>query len=229
MIAPTIIDAIPFEVELGQFLRSLHIEEGDSDAEKVRELLAAAQAAARPRAMFRESCVDSKADASVVIDGITLSSRVLRVNLGEAHRAFPFLATCGTELDAWSGTITDMFQRYWADKIKEHALGCAIKAVNDAITQRYSLGVTTTMTPGSLDDWPISQQSALFALLGRPREAIGVTLTDSFLMVPTKSVSGLRFPAEVTFESCQLCPREKCPGRRARYDKDLFAKKYRQL
>jgi len=228
MIAPTIIDAIPFEVELGQFLRSLHIEEGDSDAERVRELLAAARAVARPRAMFRESYVDSKADASVVIDGITLSSRVLRVNLGEAHRAFPFLATCGTELDAWSGTITDMFQRYWADKIKEHALGCAIKAVNDAITQRYSLGVTTTMTPGSLDDWPISQQSALFALLGRPREAIGVTLTDSFLMVPTKSVSGLRFPAEVTFESCQLCPREKCPGRRARYDKDLFAKKYRQ-
>ena len=51
-------------------------------------------------------------------------------------------------------------------------------------------------------------------------------LTDTFLMVPIKSVSGIFFPTEVSFESCQLCPRENCIGRRAPYDPALV-KKYR--
>ena len=46
-------------------------------------------------------------------------------------------------------------------------------------------------------------------------------------MVPTKSVSGILFPAEETFASCQLCPRDDCPNRRAPYDPELFERKYR--
>ena len=53
---------------------------------------------------------------------------------------------------------------------------------------------------------------------------IGVRLTDSFLMVPMKSISGILFPTEVRFESCQLCPRKDCPGRRAPYDQALWSK-----
>jgi hypothetical protein len=53
-----------------------------------------------------------------------------------------------------------------------------------------------------------------------------VTLTDSFLMVPTKSVSGIVFPTEVSFESCRLCPRSDCPGRRAKYDPNLWEQRY---
>ncbi len=46
-------------------------------------------------------------------------------------------------------------------------------------------------------------------------------------MVPTKSVSGILFPAEESFASCQLCPRENCPNRRAPYDPELFDRKFR--
>jgi len=46
-------------------------------------------------------------------------------------------------------------------------------------------------------------------------------------MVPVKSVSGILFPTEESFASCQLCPREVCPGRRAPYDPDLYDAKYR--
>jgi hypothetical protein len=40
-------------------------------------------------------------------------------------------------------------------------------------------------------------------------------------MVPLKSASGIYFPNETEFENCQLCPMEKCIGRRAPYDPDL--------
>jgi len=45
-------------------------------------------------------------------------------------------------------------------------------------------------------------------------------------MIPNKTTSGIRFPTEERFESCQLCPRETCPGRRAAFEPDLYARKY---
>jgi hypothetical protein len=83
------------------------------------------------------------------------------------------------------------------------------------------------MSPGSLGEWPLSQQRPLFASLGDVAGAIGVRLSESLLMVPAKSVSGVCFPTEESFESCQLCPREDCPGRRAPYDETLYDRKYR--
>jgi hypothetical protein len=164
----------------------------------------------------------------VVVDGVTLKSRVLQVNLEKAHRVFPFLVTCGTELEAWSNSMDDVLKKYWSDAVKHMALGAARKALDKHLVGHYELGMTAVMNPGSLADWPIQEQAKLFAILGDTQAAIGVQLTDSFLMVPTKSVSGIRFPTEVSFKNCQLCPRDKCPGRAAPYDKDLYDRKYRK-
>jgi len=221
-----ILDSIAFEPDLGGLLRKLCLEEQDEHAETVRRLVQQARAIAQPKAMYRAAYIDSKSDNTVVTDGIVFTSRVLRVNLDKAHRVFPYVATCGQELQAWSRTITDFLERFWADTIMEAALRSAMQALEEHITQHHLFGRSAVMSPGSLADWPIEQQRPLFALLGNPHEAIGVELTDSLLMVPIKSVSGLRFPTEVRFESCQLCPRDRCPGRRARYDPELYAKRY---
>jgi len=71
----------------------------------------------------------------------------------------------------------------------------------------------------------MEEQRKLFALLGDPVKEVGVELTESCLMIPVKSVSGIWFPAKIDFENCQLCSRENCPGRRAPYDENL-ARKY---
>jgi len=77
------------------------------------------------------------------------------------------------------------------------------------------------MAPGSLVDWPIEEQAPLFKLLGDVENSIGVKLTDSLLMLPAKSISGIYFPTEVSFFSCQLCPRQRCESRKAKYDPGL--------
>jgi hypothetical protein len=83
------------------------------------------------------------------------------------------------------------------------------------------------MNPRSLADWPIEEQRLLFTLLGNAQEPIGVYLTSSLMMVLTKSVSGILFPTEFDFTSCQLRPRVVCPGRKTPYDKDSYDKKCR--
>jgi hypothetical protein len=77
------------------------------------------------------------------------------------------------------------------------------------------------MNPGSLQNWPITQQNELFSIFRNVEALIGVRLTQSCLMIPLKSVSGIYFPTQIKFESCQLCPREKCEGRRALYNLEL--------
>ncbi|MDI6784868.1 MAG: vitamin B12 dependent-methionine synthase activation domain-containing protein, partial [bacterium] len=136
------------------------------------------------------------------------------------------VATCGRELEDWSNTIEDPLHRFWADAIKEEALEIGFTAINEHLVKTFHPGKSATMSPGSLPDWPITEQRNLFSLLGDTQTSIGVQLTESMLMLPTKSISGIRFPTEVDFESCQLCPREVCLGRRVPYNKDLFEKRY---
>ena len=98
--------------------------------------------------------------------------------------------------------------------------------LEDYLARKYALGQMSRMSPGELEDWPVTQQIELFSLFGNAEDLIGVRLTEKFLMVPLKSVSGIYFPTEIKFESCQLCPRERCISRMAPYSPELV-KHYR--
>ncbi len=151
-------------------------------------------------------------------------SKVLRANLDEVERVFPYVATCGQELDAISIESDDIFGQFCRDTLKEMALHAAMSHLVTHLKEAYARETLASTNPGSgdINVWPIEQQRELFAFFGDVPESIGVVLTDSCLMVPNKSVSGLFYPSEDGFQSCQLCHREKCPGRRAPFDPHLW-------
>lgn len=221
-----ILDPIAYQPDLDALGKRLRVRADSPHARELEQLAQQAADLTRPKAAYRISYIESKDDDAVVIEGVAFHSRVLRVNLDVAHHVFVYLATCGRELDAWAHELDDALYQYWADVIKEAALHAAIQALNAHVDATHAPGRTTVMNPGSLADWPIRQQRPLFSLLGDLAPQIGVTLTDSYLMVPNKTVSGFRFPIEEDFASCELCPREGCPGRRAPYDETLYQRKY---
>jgi len=223
-----ILDDIPLQFDHEQICQSLRIKEGSEHLGKLKHLVAQAQAIAKPKSFYKAAFIESRTEDQVVIDGIVLTSRVLRVNLDRVHRVFPYVTTCGLELEEWSRSFDDMLQKYWADVIKEMALRTAVKYLQDHLIEHYRLVKVSRMYPGSLPDWPLPEQRFLFDLLGNGPGLIGVHLTDSFLMLPIKSVSGIWFPTEESFESCRLCPRENCVGRRAPDDQNLYDRKYRK-
>jgi hypothetical protein len=221
-----VIENIAFEPDWKSLLKTIHMDETSRYAKEFESLFHEALGIVKPKALYRVAYIDSKGEDHVGVEGIRLSSRVLRVNLENAHRVFAYTATCGREIEEWSNQFDNMLDRFWIDAVKECALRRAMEAMIQHIDDRYRPGPTSRMAPGSLEDWPITEQYALFELLGDPKKAIGVELNDSCLMIPVKSLSGICFPTEERFESCQLCPRKKCPGRRATYDPDLYDKKY---
>lgn len=221
-----ILSNIPVELEIRDVLARLRVPEGSEDEKRARELIARVLKKANPKAIYDLCYVGEKGGRTVEIGGVVFESRVLRVNLEEAHRAFPYIATCGRELEDVPGVAGDPLLEYWLEELKAMALWAATTRLRAHIDEKYEPGKMSAMAPGSLEDWPITQQEQLFSLFGDVEAKIGVRLTDSFLMLPMKSVSGVYFPTETSFESCRLCPRKVCPGRRAPYDPKLWEERY---
>jgi hypothetical protein len=221
-----VLDPLPYEVETGPLLAALHVRKGSRHIDTVLRLADEATRYARPKAIYRIVYIEARGDDFITTEGIRFSSRILRVNLDGLHRFFPFVVTSGRELEEWAEAQDDMIERFYADAINQAVVQSASRKLTQHLIDTLQLGQISAMNPGSLTDWPLREQRPLFALLGDVPGAIGVELTDSLLMTPTKSVSGIAFPVEETFASCQLCPRADCPNRRAAYDAGLFERKY---
>ncbi len=226
MSEPVLLTDIPFSLDRAALAQKTHVQADSPYAEELARLALQAQAIARPKAMFKLASVECVGDDQVRVDGVTWTSRVLRVNLERVYRVFAFVATAGMELEDWAHSLTDLLQQFWAEKIQELALQAAHQAMLARIEAEFAPGPLSTMNPGSLSDWPLREQRPLFALLGDPTAAIGVHLTESLLMIPAKSVSGIKFSTPTRYENCQLCSRPECPGRRAPYDPTCYARRY---
>ena len=215
---------IPVEFDLEALMGRVHVQPNTADAETFARLVDMAHEVARPKALRAESFVEARGEDTVRIDGVTFTSRMLRANLDRVERVFPYVATCGHEMDAVSLPRDEFLAEFWWDTIKAAALTAATKHLQEYLQQRFLLGKSASMNPGSgdVDVWPIEQQQELFGLLGDVKSLIGVELTPSFLMVPNKSISGIRFATEKDFRSCQVCRRENCSGRAAPFDEALW-------
>lgn len=213
---------IPFGFDAQRFREQVHLDRFPQAEAAARELLDRAVPLVRPKAMYGASYVEARDAEGVSLDGVGFRSSVLARNLEPVDRVFPYVATCGTELEELQRESQDLLAQYWLDALKEMALGRAREALRAQVGQRFGLepAKLSSMNPGSGNRnlWPISQQAPLFSLLGDVERGIGVRLTDSFLMIPNKTVSGILFPTEVRFESCQLCSRPDCPRRRVPFE-----------
>ena len=211
-------------LDLEALERRLHLEPGDDRAGEFRQLADRARPLGRPKAIFGECFVEHRGTDSVTVDTVTFTSPALRANLDQVQRVFPYVATCGTEIDQVAVPADDLLAQYWLDAIKGALLDCSRNYLRAYLERQYALRKTSSMHPGSGDAnvWPIEQQVQLFSLLGDVESQIGVRLTPSFLMTPIKTVSGILFPTETNFENCQLCHREVCPSRKAPFDEVLW-------
>jgi hypothetical protein len=215
-----ILNPIAVQVDLGAIKKSAHVPEGEEE-KRLLPLIEAAHSVMAAKAIYRVSYIDSKADDSVMIDGVLFKSKVLRKHLDKVERVFPYVVTIGKGVEDLEKTSGDALEKYYLDLIGNAAVVKARDHLKSRLVNRYGLGGLSYLGPGQLKDWPLEEQKPLFALLGDVERAVGVTLSDSLLMIPRKSLSGIYFPTEIPFMACQLCPKESCPSRKARYDERL--------
>jgi hypothetical protein len=220
----TILDNIQISLDADAVKTRLRLKR-DSDLKALQDLVAVAQPWVEPRVLYKTCYIDEKLAEGVIVEGRRLNSKVLRKNLNEVERIFPFVITIGSKFTKKMDACSDLLEKFYLDTIGNVALNQVRLELKNHLKSEYAVDKTAFMAPGSLPDWPIEEQKPLFELLGDVPAAIGVKLTESFLMLPAKSVSGIYFPTETSFFSCQLCPRERCDSRKAKYNEKL-AKEY---
>jgi len=218
-----IIERIPFKLDPDDVGRRLRFNPAKPGFPSLGKLIELAHSLARLRAVHDISYIGAKDPETVELAGIAFRSRVLRRNLDRAQKVFPYIMTVGPELEKAASSSGDLLKQYYLEEIANIILETGASWLADQLKDRWGFPSLSNMSPGSLEDWPITEQPKLFSLFGDTERMIGVKLTDSLLMVPRKSISGIFFPSEEGFMSCRLCPREICPSRRAVYDERLAA------
>jgi hypothetical protein len=212
-----VLDLIPVILDPGEIATRLRFDPVRAGFESLDELVALGQTLIRPRAVYEVAYTGAKGERTVEVAGVTFESPILRKNLETANKVFPYIITVGSELEREASSQGDLLKQYYLEEMANMALESAAGWLSDQLETRYGVTGLANMSPGSLEDWPITEQTKLFSIFGDTEMTVGVRLTDSMLMLPRKSISGILFPSEEGFVACQLCERERCPGRKAAY------------
>ena len=165
-----IINQIPVQLPLGEIRRQLHLEK-DERWEELQTLIEAAKPLITPKAAYKVSYINQKLEQAVDIDGVLFTSRVLRRNLEDVERVFPYVVTIGDKLKEKGSESKDLIKEYYFDVIGNIALSAARKFLEKQLQSRYGLDGMSFMSPGSLTDWPIEEQKPLFFSLWGRRES----------------------------------------------------------
>lgn len=199
-------------------LSKLRIDEDDEFCDRLKGMVNEALKIARPVAIYYPLQVVS-ADNEIKLNNIFIKESFIHKMLSNSNMVVPYVATCGIEIDQWAQGFTDFFESFAADIIKQICLSSVRDKLIEEVKDKYFSASKhlSTLNPGSLKEWPLSGQIPLFKILETVTEDIGVKLTESLLMTPNKSVSGIFFSSEDTYENCQFCTRDNCPNRRAEY------------
>lgn len=197
-------------------------EEIDNMKDTVRQIL-------HPRFCFvilDGGSLDVKEKTLDVCGRIFQVGRIITAQLRGSEAYAFFVATSGVEFERLQRELEkegDMLKVFIAD-----SMGSVIAEKTADIMERWlqvyinSRGWkhTNRFSPGYCG-WHVSQQQLLFPLFGE-KEPCGVQLTDSSLMIPIKSVSGVigLGPKVRKLEyTCGLCDYSKCYKRRQRAKK----------
>ena len=154
---------------------------------------------------------------SFQIEGICLYPGKLIFNyLKHTEKAALFVCTAGAKIDYIIHHLFDEgkpVEGYIADVIGSVTVEAAVDRMQDSLKnkmQERGMSITNRYSPGYCG-WHLKEQKALFSLL--PSGYCNITLSESCLMQPTKSVSGLiGIGANVKQKpySCHICESSNC-------------------
>lgn len=147
------------------------------------------------------------------------TKQIVTHQLRRSEKAVWFLCTAGEEISEYSRFLMqheDMIAGYVVDVLSNIVVDRAMDKIQNSLKyemEAMGLKITNRYSPGYCD-WDISEQKKLFQIF--PENFLNISLTESCLMIPTKSVSGIiGIGKEVKFNeyTCNLCNDVRCSYR----------------
>lgn len=153
----------------------------------------------------------------IILNDVVLNTeRIISVPLKKMKKVVLFVATIGPRFDVWSKSTFesgDVFSGYVIDLIGSELAESLADYVEKLIVDESKLknmNCSNRYSPGYCG-WSVSDQHKLFSFL--PKGFCGISLTESSLMKPHKSVSGIIGIGESIKRMeypCQVCKASHC-------------------
>ena len=152
----------------------------------------------------------------VIGDTEFVLGKIIAQNLADADKYLVFVATAGNEFNRFVHDVRkkgDIFEDYIYDMIGSEIAEATVHSLVASLEDKYQgegMYVSNPYSPGYCG-WHVREQMKLFSLL--PPAPCGITLNDSCLMTPIKSVSGIiALGKEVTKKpyGCAICNMSSC-------------------
>ncbi len=225
---PAVLDEVPLRVDRDEVLRFQGYKKGidvpDADVLSLfDEALALGESLMEPRVVYRAVPVTEQGMEHIEAGGE-------RLHIPAIGRLWGPLEQVGAGICTVGAGIEDRVRRLWderelplavmLDSVGSAAVESLAEYANDLLCQAAipaGVKVTNRISPGYAG-WETAEQAALFGLCpGRP---VGVTLNESCVMTPGKSISflvGIGPDARVDhyFTQCRRCWMRDCAYRRA--------------
>ncbi len=183
----------------------------------VREL----ERAAVPKSIYKEYPLSFYGEEGIDCCAFQTCSKALKKNLKDCQSVLLFGATLGTGVDL----LLHRYNRLQMSKavVLQAAAAAMLEdycdQMNEELEKKYEekgLYLRPRFSPG-YGDFSLECQPALLGGLEAGKR-IGITLTDSLLMAPSKSVTAVigisRIPGTCGMRSCQDCEKRDCASRR---------------
>jgi hypothetical protein len=185
----------------------------DSLLEECKELI-------KPAAIYTFTKIEKVSKEGLLLGkGKFLRSPKLAEQLSCSTEIALYIMTIGPDLEKRVTSIaTDKILDSWIlDNIGTYALRTLGKHIEGRIRNEKGWKISR-FNPGSTPSWNLEDQETIFSILSKKtvQERIGVSLTESFMMVPRKSVSGVMGQAISDYHNCQEC-RLTCDYRQEEY------------
>ena len=149
------------------------------------------------------------------------AGKIICRQLRGAQKYVVFVATVGTGYFQWTDAVKrrdDMFQTYVMDCVGSQIVESVADYMETVLQKEIDpsgFKRTNRFSPGYCG-WHVSEQPKLFSLFSEPKPC-GIELTDSCLMLPVKSVSGIiGIGPDVRYlpYTCGICDKKDCYKRR---------------
>ena len=208
------------EREILRYLGHRGQEIPENVEELIKECERELEQAATPRAMWKEYPL-SIHDHILDMGFLQTKSRSLERNLKDCERVILFAATLGSQVDVllhrynmiqmskavvMQASSVAMLETFCDEKNQE--LKDSYEAEGWYLRPRFSPGY---------GDFPLECQREIAPALEMGKR-IGINLTDTLLMMPSKSVTAVigasRLPRNCTVQGCEVCAKRDCAYRR---------------
>ena len=197
-------------------------EVDDKTLQEIQDSFRELERLADKKSIYRIFELSLKDENELKIGNVEIYSRNLRTNLKDCKQVVLFAATLGAEVDrlirkmqvvdmakavvmqACAATLLEEYCDELQQKIAEH-----MQEQGKYIRPRFSPGY---------GDFSIQHQKDVLAMLETSKR-IGVTMTDSYMLTPTKSVTAVIGIGDAemncNLNSCEECDKTDCTYRRS--------------